>query len=35
MVSWPVSDRVGNVRNNDAHLLDPPEPSAPMLFPVN
>jgi putative SOS response-associated peptidase YedK len=35
MVSWPVSDRVGNVRNNDAHLLDPLEPSAPMLFPVN
>jgi putative SOS response-associated peptidase YedK len=22
MVSWPVSDRVGNVRNNDAQLLD-------------
>jgi putative SOS response-associated peptidase YedK len=23
MRSWPVSDRVGNVRNNDAELLEP------------
>jgi putative SOS response-associated peptidase YedK len=35
MVSWPVSDRVGNVRNNDAQLLDPPEPAAQFLFPAN
>jgi putative SOS response-associated peptidase YedK len=33
MVSWPVSARVGNVRNNDPQLLDPPEPPAPLLFP--
>ena len=35
MVSWPVSDRVGNVRNNDAQLLDIPEPPAPLLFPAD
>jgi putative SOS response-associated peptidase YedK len=35
MVSWPVSDRVGNVRNNDPQLLDPPEPPAPLLFPAD
>ena len=23
MLAWPVSDRVGNVRNNDAALLEP------------
>ena len=28
MVAWPVSDRVGNVRNNDPQLLDKAEPSA-------
>jgi putative SOS response-associated peptidase YedK len=28
MVAWPVSDRVGNVRNNDPQLLDRAEPSA-------
>jgi putative SOS response-associated peptidase YedK len=22
MVAWPVSDRVGNVRNNDPQLLE-------------
>jgi len=26
MRSWPVSERVGNVRNNDAELLEPAEP---------
>jgi putative SOS response-associated peptidase YedK len=35
MFCWPVSDRVGNVRNNDPQLLDPPEPSAPSLFPAD
>jgi putative SOS response-associated peptidase YedK len=35
MVSWPVSDRVGNVRNNDPQLLEPPEPAAPLLFPAD
>ena len=35
IVSWPVSDRVGNVRNNDPQLLEPPEQSAPPLFPAN
>jgi putative SOS response-associated peptidase YedK len=23
MVSWPVSQRVGNVKNNDASLIEP------------
>jgi len=27
MRSWPVSDRVGNVRNNDAELLEPAQAS--------
>jgi putative SOS response-associated peptidase YedK len=27
MRSWPVSDRVGNVRNNDAELLEPTQAS--------
>jgi len=27
MCAWPVSDRVGNVRNNDMALLDPASPS--------
>jgi len=35
MVAWPVSDRVGNVRNNDPQLLEPPEPAAQILFPAN
>jgi putative SOS response-associated peptidase YedK len=29
MVAWPVSDRVGNVRNNDAELLEPRKPAEP------
>jgi putative SOS response-associated peptidase YedK len=34
MRSWPVSDRVGNVRNNDADLLEPArqEPAMQGLF---
>jgi putative SOS response-associated peptidase YedK len=32
MVAWPVSDRVGNVRNNDPQLLEAAEPSAGPLF---
>ena len=34
MVAWPVSARVGNVRNNDAELLEPetPEATQPGLF---
>jgi putative SOS response-associated peptidase YedK len=34
MVAWPVSARVGNVRNNDAELLEPETPKAtqPGLF---
>ncbi len=32
MRSWPVSDRVGNVRNNDAELLEPAEPAQVDLF---
>ena len=24
MIAWPVSPRVGNVRNNDAGLIEPP-----------
>jgi putative SOS response-associated peptidase YedK len=35
MVAWPVSDRVGNVRNNDPQLLEAPEPSAGHLFQAN
>jgi len=27
MASWPVSDRVGNVRNNDPELLESCAPS--------
>jgi putative SOS response-associated peptidase YedK len=34
--AWPVSDRVGNIRNNDASLLDPvdtpDEPAQGQLF---
>jgi putative SOS response-associated peptidase YedK len=34
--TWPVSDRVGNIRNNDASLLDPidtsDEPAQGLLF---
>jgi putative SOS response-associated peptidase YedK len=36
MRAWPVSDRVGNIRNNDASLLDPvdtrDEPAQRQLF---
>jgi putative SOS response-associated peptidase YedK len=34
MIAWPVSDRVGNVRNNDPQLLDRTEPSGGLLFPA-
>jgi len=37
MQAWPVSDRVGNVRNNDPALLEPVTPAdsadSPSLFP--
>jgi putative SOS response-associated peptidase YedK len=32
MIAWPVSDRVGNVRNNDPELLDKADPLAGTLF---
>jgi putative SOS response-associated peptidase YedK len=32
MVAWPVSERVGNVRNNDPQLLEPFEPGQGTLF---
>jgi len=34
MHAWPVSDRIGNVRNDDPNLLTPadPEPETPSLF---
>jgi putative SOS response-associated peptidase YedK len=34
MHAWPVSDRIGNVRNDDPNLLTPaePEPEPPGLF---
>lgn len=35
MVSWPVSDRVGNVRNNDPQLLEEPALSQASLFPAD
>jgi putative SOS response-associated peptidase YedK len=34
MMAWPVSARVGNVRNNDAQLLEEEKPGAGMLFPA-
>ena len=34
MHAWPVSDRVGNVRNNDPQLLEPEQPVAGELFPI-
>jgi putative SOS response-associated peptidase YedK len=34
MVAWPVSDRVGNVRNNDPELLDELQASEGHLFPA-
>jgi putative SOS response-associated peptidase YedK len=34
MIAWPVSDRVGNVRNNDPQLLEEDDPTAGMLFPA-
>jgi putative SOS response-associated peptidase YedK len=33
MDAWPVSDRVGNVRNNDPALLERTEPISDLLFP--
>ena len=34
MSAWPVSDRIGNVRNDDPDLLTPVEPElqSPTLF---
>jgi putative SOS response-associated peptidase YedK len=34
MEAWPVSDRVGNVRNNDPQLLERAETAANLLFPA-
>jgi putative SOS response-associated peptidase YedK len=34
MDAWPVSDRVGNVRNNDAALLDRAQAASDLLFPL-
>jgi putative SOS response-associated peptidase YedK len=34
MTAWPVSDRVGNVHNNDAQLLERSEPVNGLLFPI-
>jgi putative SOS response-associated peptidase YedK len=34
MLAWPVSARVGNVRNNDPRLLDRFEPSGDGLAPA-
>jgi putative SOS response-associated peptidase YedK len=34
MDAWPVSDRVGNVRNNDPQLLDRVETPGELLFPA-
>jgi putative SOS response-associated peptidase YedK len=33
MIAWPVSERVGNVRNNDPQLLEEAKPAALPLFP--
>ncbi len=33
MHAWPVSDRVGNVRNDDPQLLEPDQPLMSELFP--
>lgn len=35
MVAWPVSERVGNVRNNDPQLLEESGPSSGPLFKTN
>jgi putative SOS response-associated peptidase YedK len=35
MRAWPVSERVGNVRNNDAQLLQEQQPLAGTLFAPN
>jgi hypothetical protein len=32
MTAWKVSDRVGNVRNDDAQLLDPDLPAQGVLL---
>ena len=34
MTAWPVSDRVGNVHNNDEQLLEQSEPVNGLLFPA-
>ena len=35
MRAWPVSDRVGNVRNNDPQLLEEPQADLGPLFQAN
>jgi putative SOS response-associated peptidase YedK len=35
MAAWRVSDRVGNVRNNDPQLLEEPPAPGQLLFPTN
>jgi putative SOS response-associated peptidase YedK len=35
MHAWPVSERVGNVRNDDPQLLDPEQPAMGELFPLS
>jgi len=35
MQAWPVSDRVGNVRNNDPQLLEEPQADLGPLFQAN
>jgi putative SOS response-associated peptidase YedK len=35
MAAWKVSDRVGNVRNDDAQLLDPDQPAQNLLFEMS
>jgi putative SOS response-associated peptidase YedK len=35
MVAWPVTDRVGNVRNDDPQLLEQVQPSQESLFSAN
>jgi putative SOS response-associated peptidase YedK len=35
MIAWPVSDRVGNVRNNDSQLLEEQQSAQADLFPAS
>jgi len=35
MAVWPVSDRLGNVRNNDPQLLEEPRAPGELLFPAD